>query len=87
MFRGYFREFTCQEYLAHGKKVSLEKIEIFGFEHPKMTTADKDSEVVCALALKSMCLFPKNQKCPFIFQNYSFIFQKCPCVSQKCLFI
>ena len=39
-----------------------------------MTTADKDGEVVHALVLKSMCLFPKNQKMPFYFSEMLFYF-------------
>ena len=31
-----------------------------------MTTADVEDEVVSVLVLNSMCLSPKNQKCPFI---------------------
>ena len=50
-----------------GKKCPQKIVKFyFCLKHPKMTTADVEDEVVSALVLTSMCLSPKNQKCPFI---------------------
>ena len=50
-----------------GKKCPQKIVKFyFCLKHPKMTTADVEDEVVSALVLNSMCLSPKNRKCPFI---------------------
>ena len=50
-----------------GKKCPQKIVKFyFCLKHPKMNTADVEDEVVSALVLNSMCLSPKNQKCPFI---------------------
>ena len=59
----------------------------FCSKHPKITTADAEGDVVSILVLKSVCPFPKNQNCPFIFQKCPFfprsvfLFNVCVCFS------
>ena len=57
-----------------------------------MTTTNVEGEVVNALVLNSMCIFPKNQKCPFIpriemFPELHFYIPKVPFFFPRSVFL